>query len=357
MKICILASANSEHTKKIVKFLQRESHDVVVISLTHGVIENTKVYNLGFQNIDVNDGKISKVKYLRKLLKIKKIIKLEEPDIVHAHYASSYGFLGMLAGFKPFFISAWGSDIFIFPKKSIIHRKILEYSLKAATKVFSTSEVMALEMGRYTDKDVVVTPFGIDLDKYNPNKKKNHKGFNIGLAKSLEQVYGIDILIRAVSNVINNNGFKEVKLMLAGQGSKREEFYNLAVELGIKENVEFLGCLNEDKIIEFYSELDLVVVPSRSESFGVVAVEAQAFEIPLIVSNAPGLQEVTLKNETALVFEIDNVNELTDKINLLIKDTKGREQMGRKGRELVCEKYEYKSNLNKMIEEYLKYKK
>lgn len=356
MKICFLADANSVHTKKIAQYLNKQGYELFVISLNYGEIENVKVYNLACQVNDEVSG-FGKLSYIKKIKSIKRILQEEKPDVVHAHYATSYGLLGVLSRSKPLFISAWGSDIYIYPRKSFIHKAVLKFNLKHADRLFSTSKSMAKEMSLYTNRNIIITPFGIDLEEFSVNDPIEEKGkINIGLAKGLEEVYGIDTLIKAFSNVVRMNQDKDIKLKLAGKGSKLEELIQLTKRLGVKDSVEFCGFLNKEQLKSFYKDLDLVVVPSRSESFGVVALEAQACGIPVIVSNTPGLTEVTIEGETSLVFQIDDVEELTKKINELIKDPLKRKVMGNNGREFVCENYEYESNLKKIVDEYEVYK-
>ena len=119
-------------------------------------------------------------------------------DILHAHYASSYGLLGALANFHPFILSIWGADIFSFPKKSFLHRYIFNFNLRVADKILSTSQIMAKEIKKYTNKEIIVTPFGIDINTFKPGNKvdkiKGEFDFIIGTIKGLEEIYGIEYL-------------------------------------------------------------------------------------------------------------------------------------------------------------------
>lgn len=137
---------------------------------------------------------------------MKKVITEFKPDILHAHYASSYGLLGALSGFHPYIISVCGSDVFDFPNTSFLHKIVLKYNLSVADKILSTSNVMAIETSKYTNKEIIVTPFGIDLDKFKPLSVKtifNKENIVIGTITILEEKYGIEYLIRAFAIVKN----------------------------------------------------------------------------------------------------------------------------------------------------------
>ena len=160
MKIVLLSDPNSAHTAKWATSLANKAIDIHIIGLSENTnniyssYKNIEVYNLNIDSKDVKQQSAlrSKFKYIKTLKSVKKLIKEIKPDIVHSHYATSYGMLGALSGFHPFIISVWGSDVFDFPKKSLIHKMILKYNLKKADKILSTSQVMAKETLLYTKK-------------------------------------------------------------------------------------------------------------------------------------------------------------------------------------------------------------
>ena len=82
---------------------------------------NTKIFspNLNAKLQNLRRPNLSKIIYLKSFFDLKKFINRVQPDLLHAHYASSYGFLGLLTGFKPFILSVWGSDIYYFPNVNL----------------------------------------------------------------------------------------------------------------------------------------------------------------------------------------------------------------------------------------------
>ncbi len=161
----------------------------------------------------VNNKKLSvKLAYLTNVGKLKRAIKAFQPDIVHAHYATSYGMLGMLSKFKPFIISVWGADVYDFPKKSLANKLLLKKIINSADRICSTSNCMKEVTKQYTSKEITVIPFGVETGKFEklniPDLGK--KEITIGIIKSLEKKYGIDILITAFSNVLNRTKEKEI---------------------------------------------------------------------------------------------------------------------------------------------------
>ena len=200
MRICFVGPANSAHIVKWCTWFNNHGHDVHVISFSEGNIPNTKVHIID-AGVTARSSDVTKIRYLLSGKKIKRIIDEINPDIVNAHYATSYGTALALSGVKNYALSVWGSDVYDFPKKSFLHKALVQYSLKKATYLFSTSKAMAEEAGKYTDKRFEITPFGVDTGLFNPDKrtrKENDGDFIVGTVKGLSDKYGISYLLRAV---------------------------------------------------------------------------------------------------------------------------------------------------------------
>ncbi|MCF0147273.1 MAG: glycosyltransferase [Clostridium sp.] len=354
MRICYLGDANSIHTKKLCCFFRDKGYDVSVISLNDGEIDGVKVYSMEMK-IENQGNSISKIRYLKNIMKIKKIIRNIKPDILHAHYATSYGLIGALSKYKPYIVSVWGSDVYDFPNKSFIHKALLKYNLKKADIILSTSRAMAKETNKYTDKNILITPFGVDIDMFKPNKANKEKNSDIviGTVKTLEDNYGIEYLIRAFNIMLKKNKKLNLKLIIAGKGSKEVELRKLCKEFDIEEYVEFLGYIDQKKVPRVFNSFDIAVFPSIFESFGVAAVEAEACGIPVIVSDAEGLMEATSSEYSSLIFKKRDINDLVNKIETLVYDNELREIMGINARKFVEENYNYIDNFNYMNSIYL----
>ena len=223
MKICFLAPANNYHTIKWCNWFSSRGHEVSVISFVNGEIKGTKIYWIN-SGAETNASDVKKLKYLLQAGKVRKIIKLINPDIVNAHYATSYGTVAALAGLRGYILSVWGTDVYDFPNKSILHKLLFKYSLFRATYIFSTSKSMATEINKYTKKKIEITPFGVDMDLFNPDKRRfardsdENKEFVVGTVKALKAKYGIEEILRAVAIVKNTHPEINIKLRIAGKG-------------------------------------------------------------------------------------------------------------------------------------------
>lgn len=352
LKICFVAPSDNYHIEKWCRWFSSHGHEVYVISFADTMIDGAVVYGLG-ASVDVLGSDWGKIKYLTYSGKIKHIVKEIQPDIVNAHYATSYGTAMALSGLKGYVLSVWGSDVYDFPNKSFFHQAMLRFSLFRAGHIFSTSHDMARETGKYTNKTIEITPFGVDMEMFSPDKrqrKHSSEDFIVGTVKALTPKYGIEYLLKAIAIIKSDYPQIPVKLRIAGKGSYERIYEDLAKSLGIEDITTWLGFIPQEQAAVEWANMDVGIVASTldSESFGVSAVEVQACGIPVIISNVPGLMEATSPGQTSIVVPRKNEKALAEAIVQLYKDEALRIKMGKKGRNFVMENYELNHCFNKI---------
>ena len=366
MKVLILANPISSHSIKWVNSLSEKGVEVYLFGL-NSYNKNSFNKEIKIEIFDIpqklqsnTDGSFSKIIYLLSINKLKKFIKKIKPDIVHAHYVSSYGILGALTGFHPFFISVWGTDIYYIPEKNIIYRKLIEFSLNKADKILSTSRTMAAQTRKYTKKEIEVVPFGIDTDKFRPMKTTslfNEEDIVVGTIKTLEKKYGIEYLIRSFKLIKQKLPYIQLKLLIVGGGSLEDYLKKLVEELEIKNDVTFTGFVIPEKVSQYHNMIDIFAALSieDSESFGVSTLEASACEKPVVVSNVSGFTEVIENNISGYVVERKNIQQTSEVLIKLVLNKKLREEMGNAGRKNVQKFYDWTDNVEQMIDIYKKF--
>lgn len=344
MKICYLADACSPHTRKWCNFFTARGYTVCVISFIDAIFPGVTVYSLGMSSL-FEKTDIQKLNYLKCVCKIRQILKFERPDILHAHYATSYGLLGALCNYRPFLVSVWGTDVFEFPRKGIFHRMVFSFITKRADVILSTSKAMAKEIENYSNKKIEITPFGVDIEKYQPIQVIRYHEFTVGTIKSLYRQYGIEYLIRGFRLFLDHVGHNSARLIIAGKGDQETYLKQLANGLGIMDKVDFLGYLDEDEVINTLNKLDVAVFPSIYESFGVAAVEAQACGIPTVVTNIGGLMESTAPGYSSIIVEKQNEFKIAEALLNLYQNEDKLKQMKINARNFVIQNFNINENL------------
>jgi L-malate glycosyltransferase len=346
-RIVYLASASNIHTKRWVRHFTQKGFQISILSLHNSDLDTThSVYCLNNQ-----PGLFG---WLFRIYEARQLIKKIDPLFVHAHYAGSYGLIGALAGFRPLLLSVWGSDVFEFPRLSKLRNLIVRYNFFKANIICSTSHIMALEIGKYSKKIVVVTPFGIDCEEYKPMKSKNRNKSKIiiGTVKKLEHHYGIELLIQAFALLIKKQPNISLELRIVGDGPLRGDLEHQSHDLGVNSMVSFLGRISQDQVPKYLNDFDVFAALSINESFGVAVLEASACGLPVVVSDAGGLPEVVDDHKTGFVLPVGDVYQAADALEALVLNPELRERMGKAGRSFVLTHYEWRHTARIMEEVY-----
>lgn len=357
MRILLLSDTYSEHTEKWALGLASNGIEVGLFSFnkaSYPWYQNQKNINVLFEPKDKLDTS-SKISYLKFVGSLNKAITQFKPDVVHAHYATSYGLIGALSGFHPFVISAWGTDVMKFPQKNFINKSILKYNLRKADAICATSNTIKEFLKPVTEKSVNVIPFGVDVNlfcKKDVNSLFEKNAFVLGSIKPLEELYNTDILIKAFAALKKKHFDKTLKLLIIGEGSQMESLKQLSTQLGIDNDVKFTGRIAFSEISNYYNMLDVLVNISDYESFGVSVIEAMACEKPVIATNTGGLKEIIENSTFGSLVEVGNVEQTTIEMEKYLLDAALKERVGKAARAKVIEKYNWTNNIKQMIDVY-----
>lgn len=150
----------------------------------------------------------------------------------------------------------------------------------------------------------------------------------IGFIGRFHEVKGVDILLKAAAKL--KEAGKRFRIALAGDGEIAEELKILAKAMGLSERIEWLGWISDKT--GFYSQVDIAVIPSRSEPFGLTVIEAMAYQCAVVVSDCEAPRQIVETAECGLVFKRENVDELAGCLEKLIDNPKLREEFAAKGR-------------------------
>lgn len=205
---------------------------------------------------------------------------------------------------------------------------ILILLMKRADRYIALSQVIKdiyVEHGYNADRIDVIPNFveeQIDSSVFN-HVSKPHT-FNILYVGKLHKGKGVDILIKAFSQLAKDNS--RVQLTIVGDGLEGEALKRLAAELEIDKQVVFAGEVSHKAIWRYYQAADVFVHPAIwAEPFGRIILEAMQFHLPLIVSDAGAPPEIV--GDAGLVFERGNVDDLTQKLELIYRDEKLRQRL------------------------------
>ncbi|MCG1027059.1 glycosyltransferase [Virgibacillus halodenitrificans] len=358
MKICLLAGASTIHTVRWVNAMAQLEHDVHLITMHPSKMDQidsaVHVYKLKVP---------APIGYYTNVLELKLLLGRVQPDLLHVHYASGYGTLARLVHFKPTLLSVWGSDVYLFPNKNKRNKMILKNNLASMTHITATGHALKKQTECFHTPAVPIdiVPFGIDMNLFKKLGEIPHEDIVIGTVKRMKPIYGIDLLLKAASRVVEKLKMAgrgeiadRIKLLIVGEGEQLGELKQLADQLGIKERTAFVGAIPNNEVPKYINQMDIYCAFSRSESFGVAVLEASACEVPVVVSNVGGLPEVVQDGVTGYICNLDDLGKMADKLYELVMDEGKRAEFGRNGRKFVRNHYEWQQNVAEMEKIYKK---
>jgi glycosyltransferase involved in cell wall biosynthesis len=344
MQVVYLADAPYIHTRRWVQHFARAEWEVDVVSFRPAEIDGARVHHLGGFEC------LGRSRYLLHARRVTRLVHELGPDLVHALHLTSYGFLAALTGVRPTLTSVWGTDVLEAPRWSPFHYFLTRYALAKADHVTATGLRLANATLHYAPqaRPVTVVPYGVDLARFRPAARDGARPSEVvvGAVARLSPEKGLDSLLRAAARLIEKG--TPLRVVLAGEGPRRGRLVRLAERLGISGRVDFRGEVPHEQVPAVLTELDIFVMPSRAEGFGVAALEAQAMELPVVASRVHGIPDTVEDGATGLLVPPGDEEALADSIGRLARDADLRAAMGRAGRAFVERRYRWEDNAAQM---------
>ena len=273
---------------------------------------------------------------------LRKIIKENKIDIIHTHHRMAAFYARLL--------------MYIFPKVKHIYTahnifdnkiKMYKYSLKGA-KVIAVSiavkEHLKKQLG-LSEIEIIYNGIKMNNSKETLPEIKNFTGVKIGYIGRLDYQKGVDLLIKSLVRLDYSN----YKMYIIGAGQMGNELKELVSTYELNSNVEFLGY--RDDISALINSFDFLVFPSRFEGFGLALAETFLREKTAVVTNILGFSDL-ISEDNSVIVESENIDEIKEGIELLIRDEEKRITLGKTARISTLDMVEYDVFLKKYLQVY-----
>ncbi|OGK15517.1 hypothetical protein A2774_04475 [Candidatus Roizmanbacteria bacterium RIFCSPHIGHO2_01_FULL_39_12c] len=182
---------------------------------------------------------------------------------------------------------------------------------------------------RLTKIEPVIIYNGVDLDKFKPGVKSNSP--LIIYIGRLQFYKSLHILIRSAKKILKF--IPMARFVIAGFGEEKKGLMNLAKRIGVLDKIEFRGKVSEEEKVRLYQRSWVFVNPSMMEGFGITSIEANACGTPVVASDVPGLRDSVLNPHSGFLVPYGSVEEIAQKIELLIKDNNLRNEFSKRALE------------------------
>lgn len=266
--------------------------------------------------------------------KLVDMVKLYKIELLHVHYAIPHAYAGYMAKqmlkdegiIIPMVTTLHGTDITLVGNHPF-YKPAVSFSINKSDVVTSVSQSLKDDTYKLFNikKEIHVIPNFIELNKHRNEssiscqrsvmaKKEERIVTHISNFRKVKRIPDIIKIFYKIQQQI------PAKLMMVGDGPEKVKAENLCAELGIEDKVIFFGNSNEIDQILSYS--DLFLLPSETESFGLAALEAMAWSVPVISSNSGGLPEVNFDGVSGYLSDVGNIDEMAENaIKILENET------------------------------------
>lgn len=334
---------------------------------------------LGLKPVYIKDmhRSINPLKDRKAYQQIVEIIRDFKPDIVHTHAAKS-GALGRLAAINegvPIILHTFHGHVFhsyFNPLKTKVFLQIERYLAKKSSQIIAISNKQFEELCNDFKIDKAekfsIVPLGFDLDRFQENNIEKRKTFRrkyafnedeivVGIIGRLVPVKNHSLFLKALKQAQESTS-RKIKGVIIGDGELKEEIFEEAKALNLniteqnqeKTDIVFTSWIKA--IDTALPGLDIVALSSLNEGTPVSLIEAQAAGVAIVSTRVGGIEDVVIENETALLSDKEDVNQLAKNILTLTENDAQRKAFAQKGNAVVKEKFHYNRLVKDMKELY-----
>ena len=297
------------------------------------------------------------------------VIKRENIDLIHAHFAYPEGLVGLLAKKvtgRSLIVTLHGYDILtepsvkygarLNPAVDYLIRRVLNNAdaiITASTATFNEARKIV-----NTSSKIYLIPNGVDIKRFNlgidGSRLKSRLGIDdykvVFTLRAHRPNYGLEFLIRAAPLIIKKR--RDVVFVIGGDGPLRSFHERLANKLGIRNRIIFTGWIPRKLVPYYYAMSDVVVVPSLQEAFGLVVSEAMACGKPVVGSNVGGIPDQIVDGYNGFLVPPKDPEALAERVLWLLEHQEEAKLMGMRGRAIVEEKFNIDKRIEKIVSLY-----
>ena len=352
VRLCFIADGRSIHTQRWAEYFGK-NHEVHLITydpsgrILTGVTEH--VVGSGLRNLYLS--------FWPRHLRILKLVRKIDPDLVHAHFISKYGFHLPFLGPYPKIVSAWGDDVLVIPAMNPFLRWYTRLSLSEAALVYAISEDIRshiiADLGIAAEK-VKYCPIGVDTGFFSPapaGRARPEGTIEIFSNRGFLPIYGMETLIHGFALAYRMNN--QIHLTLRGEGDEKEKMMHLAKDLGLEDAITFLPRSSHDEIPGDLQRSDIYVTPAGRDGTPVSLLEAMSSGLACIATAVGGIPEWIVHGKNGLLVPPYNPQAIADSILALSQDGKERSRLGRNALETIRERGDWSKIMHGVEEDYL----
>jgi glycosyltransferase involved in cell wall biosynthesis len=343
MRILYVSDAQSVHTRRWAECFRDRGAQVHVASFRPAQISGVAVHVLPTAGL-------GKAGYLLALPRLRRLAARLQPDVVHAQYLTSYGFLAAAAGLKPLVVTAWGSDVLISPRESRLARWLTTFSLRRADAVTTVAEHMnaaVVALGAAPGK-VSAAPFGVDTALFRPPAapRAAPPPLRIISTRNFGPVYSVHTVVDAAQR-LHAKGIS-LQLDLVGAGPLLGRLQAQVEAAGLQGLTRFHGHVSHLQLVALLGAAHVFVSPALSDGNNVSLNEAMACGCLPVATDIPANAQWLEHGRNGLLFPPGDADALAACIERAAADSAWRDAAALANRQIVMVRADWQRSVQGM---------
>ncbi len=343
--LCLLGDANSVH-------LQRWAHEMLARGLRVSVVTARPAPIAGVAEQVVLAPVRRPSDWLFRVGECTRALRRLAPDIVHAHYVTSYGYLAARADRHPLVLTAWGSDLLVTPRNSRLMHALTGWTLRRADLVTGDSaDLVQAAADHGLRQPPLLLHWGVDLARFDAQPWADKPRLDIVSLRNWEPNYRIATIVDALALLRQRLPALAVHLHLLGGGSGATALAAQVQTLGLQDAVTLHGRLDDTGMAAVLARCKLSVSVPDSDATSVSVLESMACGLALVAADLPANRE-WLGDEGGVLVSDVTPDALADALQRLAQDDDAAARMGARNRALIQAQGSRQHQMDRILGEY-----
>lgn len=340
--LCLLGDANSPHTRRWALEMRARGWRVSLVTARPEPLEGVEQRIL----LPVRH----QADWLLRVANARRHVRELAPDIVHAHYVTSYGYLAARCGHHPLVMTAWGSDLLVTPHNHPWIRWLTGWILRRADLITGDSASLVEAARQYCPRAPVhEIHWGVDRARFAPAPWEDKDGVQIVSLRAWESNYQIATLIDAFALLRQQMPDTPFQLHLLGGGSLEARLRRQAQARGLDQSVHFHGRLDDAGMAAVLARCKISVTVPASDATSVAMLESMACGLAVVASDLPANRQWI---DPDLLVPAGDAQALAQVLRRVASDDAQARQAGERNAERIALDGDRKAQMDRMDQLY-----
>ena len=349
LTLAYLSIGRHIHTERWLTWFARRGHTVHLLTVQPGPMPGVTVH-------DITTGFGPKpFRYAVSLVKVKRLLARIQPDLLHTHFLTGYGYWGNFSGFRPHMLTVWGDDVYVTPFESGTKLRLAKKALREADYVTGDSVDIVdacVKLGSPPERSEVVQ-WGVDFNVFNEHADAAAVRKKLGIphdapvvlsTRSFTQAYyNIDLVVDTAGCV--RERFPDTHYIIAGNEGDDAAFRARAEAAGLTRNVHWVGRIPHAELPGYLCASTVFLTIPSVDATAVSLLEAMACRCAIVATNLPSAAEWIFHGESGLQVTPRDADGLVEAITRYLGDADLRARVGARAQEIVRGKADHDAHM------------